>query len=239
MVDEKGSTFYYYFALIKARRTEFNCYAAQTLHRVPIVDTLQMEELYKTIDSYPDEYIAIKKQAKKYIQNGSEIDKNGRLNILHRPCVAPLNWGLMIYQGIDKKSINETERTIGKTIPHFYKCFLTNINGCFLYDISLFGIIRSLTRSFLQCHSLTSANLDWIMEFDIDQTFFHFGGGTYSDEENTGYFYGKNKILSIRKNGKLVNEWNSFQNFLNDELIRAEMQMLKEVPGKIKLVLGE
>lgn len=198
-----------------------------------------MEELNKIIDSYPDEYSAIKKQAKKYVQNGSDTDKSGRLNILHRPWVAPLNWGLMIYEGADMKWITEAEKTMGKTIPDFYKSFLTNINGCFLYDISMFGLIHSLTRSFLQCHSLTSANRDWIMAFDIDQRFFHFGGGTYSDDENTGYFYGQSKIISIRKNGKLVNEWKNFSDFLNDELDRAEKEMLKEVPKKTKLIVTE
>ncbi|MDB5276162.1 MAG: hypothetical protein JWR61_1117 [Ferruginibacter sp.] len=145
----------------------------------------------------------------------------------------------MIYEGADMKWITEAEKTMGKTIPDFYKRFLTDINGCFLYDISMFGLIHSLTRSFLQCHSLTSANRDWIMEFDIDQSFFHFGGGTYSDDENTGYFYGESKIISIRKNGKLVNEWSDFSDFLNDELDRAEKEMLKEVPKKIKLSVTE
>jgi len=201
--------------------------------------TSMMEELYKIIDSYPDEYIAIKKQAKKYVQNGAYIDQSGRLNILHRPWVAPLNWGLMIYEGSDIKWVTEAEKTMGKTIPDFYKRFLTNINGCFLYDISMFGLIHSLTRSFLQCHSLTSANRDWIMEFDIDQSFLHFGGGTYSDDENTGYFYGQSKIISIRKNGKLINEWSNFSDFLNDELDRAEKEMLKEVPKKTKLTVPE
>jgi len=198
-----------------------------------------MADLYKIIDSYPDEYMVIKEQANKYIQNGSNLDKAGRLNILHRPWVAPLNWGLMIYQGTDMKWINEAEQIIEKTIPDFYKRFLTNINGCFLYDISLFGLIHSLTRSFLQCHSLTSANRDWITEFKIDQSFFHFGGGVYSDDENTGYFYGQNKIMSVRKNGKLVNEWSNFSNFLNDEVLKGEKEMLKEVPKKIKLVVSE
>ncbi len=196
-----------------------------------------MEELYKIIDCYPDEYIAIKKQAKKYIQNGSELDKNERVNILHRPWIAPLNWGLMLYKGADIKWIDEAEKGIERKIPDFYKQFLTNINGCFLYDISMFGLIHSLTRSFLQCHSLTTANTNWIKEFDVDQSFFHFGGGTYSYDENTGYFYGQHKIISIRKNGKLVNEWNNFSNFLNDELGRAEKEMLKEVPKKVKLIV--
>ena len=198
-----------------------------------------MEVLYNIVDSYPDEYIAIKKQAKKYIQNGSDIDKSDRINVLHRPWVAPLNWGLMLYKGADTKWINEAEKTIEKTIPDFYKRFLTNINGCFLYDISLFGLINSLTRSFLQCQDLTTANRDWICEFDVDQSFFHFGGETYSFDENTGYFYGQNKIMSVRKNGKLVNEWNNFSDFLNDELNRAEKEMLKDVPKKIKLSVTE
>jgi hypothetical protein len=198
-----------------------------------------MEDIYKTIDIYPEEYLAIKKQAKKYIQNGSNIDNNQRINILHRPWVAPLNWGLMLYKGADTKSIEEAELTIGKTIPDFYKRFLTNFNGCFLYDISMFGVIHSLTRSFLQCHSLTTANNNWIKEINVDQNLFHFGGGRYSYEENTGYFFGQDKIMSIRKNGKLVNEWSSFSDFLNEELLRAEKEMLKKIPAKTELVVTE
>ena len=198
-----------------------------------------MDSIYKIIDSYPDEYFAIKKQAKKYMQNGSNIDKHERINILHRPWVAPLNWGLMLYKGADIKWINQTEESTKKTIPDFYKNFLTKINGCFLYDISMFGLIHSLTRSFLQCHDLTTANIHWIKEYDVDQSFFHFGGSTYSYDENMGYFYGQDKIVSIRKNGKLVNEWSNFADFLNDELTRAEKEMLTEVPKKVKLVVTE
>lgn len=198
-----------------------------------------MRNIYKTIDSYPDEYIAIKKQARKYILNGSNIDKNGRINILHSPWIAPLNWGLMLYKGADKNWINEAELTTQKIIPDFYKKFLLTINGCFLYDISMFGLIHSMTRTFLQCHNLTTANISWIKEFDVDQSFFYFGGGTYSFEENAGYFYGQGNIMSIRKNGKLVNKWTNFADFLNDELARAEREMLKDIPKKTKIVVNE
>ena len=196
-----------------------------------------METIYKIIDSYPDEYLAIKKQARKYIQNDSNIDDNETVNILHRPWVARLNWGLMLYKSADIPKIRQAENLIKKPIPEFYKNFLTKINGCFLYDISMFGLIPSLTRSFLQCHDLTTANIDWIKEYDFDQSFFHFGSGHYSYEENTGYFYGQNKIISVRKNGKFVNEWTNFSDFLNDELVRAENKMLKGVPSETKLVV--
>jgi len=198
-----------------------------------------MEDIYKIIDSYPDECLAIKKQAKKYIQNDSGIDNNERINILHRPWVARLNWGFMLFKGADIEKVNQAENLIKKPIPEFYKNFLTKINGCFLYDISMFGLIPSLTRSFLQCRDLTTANIDWIKEFDVDQSFFHFGGGHYSYEERTGYFYGQNKIISVRKNGKFVNEWINFSDFLNEELARAEQKMLKDVPKNIVLKVSD
>lgn len=198
-----------------------------------------MDDINKIIDSYSDEYLALKKQAKKYVQNSSIIDDNQRVNILQRPWVAPLNWGLMLYKGADIKWINEVEVIINKDIPDFYKRFLTNVNGCFLYDISMFGLIHSLTRSFLQCQSLTSANNDWIEEYDVDQSLFHFGGGRYSYEENTGYFYGQDKIMSIRRNGQLVKEWSKFSDFLNDELTRAENEMLQKIPANTKLVVTD
>jgi hypothetical protein len=104
--------------------------------------TSKMENIYKIIDSYSDEYLAIKKQAKKYILNDSIIDNNERVNILHRPWVARLNWGLMLYKGADVGWINQTETLIKKPMPAFYKSFLAKINGCFLYDISMFGLIH-------------------------------------------------------------------------------------------------
>ena len=198
-----------------------------------------MEKIYTIVDSYPDEYLAIKKQAKKYIQNGSDIDNNERLNILHRPWVARLNWGLMLYKGSDIEKINQAEGLIKKPIPEFYKNFLTKINGCFLYDISLFGLIPSFTRTVLQCHDLVNANIEWIKEFNVDQSFFLFGGGHYSYEENTRYFYGQDKIISIRKNGKFVNQWSNFSDFLNDELTRAENKMLNDIPKNTVLKVSE
>jgi hypothetical protein len=86
---------------------------------------------------------------------------------------------------------------------------------------------------------LTTANVEWIKEFDVDQSFFYFGYGHYSYEENTGYFYRQNKIISARKNGIFVNEWKNFSDFLNDELIRAENKMLKDIPKKTVLKVSE
>lgn len=194
-----------------------------------------MENISEIIDSYSDKYFAIKQQARKYILNGSNVDDKERLNILHRPWVAPLNWGLMIYKGTSKQVLCEFQYDIQINIPAFYKEFLENFNGCFLYDISFYGIIKSLTRSYLQCHSLETANTRWIHEYKVDKSYFHFGGAEYNDEENVGYFYDGNKIISIRKNGEIVGEWNDFSVFLNDEISKSEKKMLKDIPQSINL----
>lgn len=198
-----------------------------------------MENINKIIDSYSDKYFAIKEQARKYILNGSNVDEKERLNILHRPWVAPLNWGLMIYKGASKEVLCEFQYDSKIIIPTFYREFLENINGCFLYDISLYGIIPSFTRSFLQCHSLETANTRWIHEYKVDKSYFYFGGSSYNYEENVGYFYDENNIISIRKNGEIVGEWTDFSNFLSDEISKSEKKMLKNLPSNINLIVTD
>jgi hypothetical protein len=204
-----------------------------------------MEDLTSQIDNYSDEYLAIKRQAKKYFRNNSTIDNNDTLNIFHRPWVAPFNWGLNIYKGADKDWLEQFEQETKKIIPTFYKRFLSAINGCFIYDLSLFGLPpslylnRTLDRSQLQCHDLASANRNWIYEYKVDKNSFHFGNRAYTYDENVGYFFYDNKIKSLRTNGKTVNQWDNFSDFLNDEINEAENMMLKEVPKETKILTDE
>jgi hypothetical protein len=196
-----------------------------------------MQNISTVIDSYTNQYLPIRRHAKKYVSNNSTIDTNDRLNILHRPWLAPMNWALMLYKGVSNTLIEAAERKIKKTIPDFYSHFLTHINGAFLYDISLFGLTASLTRSYLQSHDLITANVDWISEYEVDPTFFYFGSYSYSDDENAGYFFGDRKIKSLLRNGQLINEWSDFSHFLDDELQRAENEMLKDLPTDVSLVV--
>ena len=93
-----------------------------------------------------------------------------------------------------------------------------------------------LNRSSLQCHDLTTANNNWIREYDVDPNLFHFGGRSYNDDENVGYFFDKQKILCCRKNGELINKWNTFSKMLSDEIKIVEQEMLDEVPREIHLI---
>jgi hypothetical protein len=204
-----------------------------------------MEDLASKIDNYSDEYLAIKRQAKKYLRNNSAIDDNNTLNIFHRPWVAPFNWGLNLYKGADKQWLEQFEQETKKIIPTFYKTFLLAINGCFVYDLSLFGLPPSLylnqtlDRSQLQCHDLGSANTNWIYEYRVDKNSFHFGNRAYTHDENLGYFFYDNKIKSIITNGRTVSQWDNYSDFLNDEINEAERMMLKEVPKQIKILTNE
>lgn len=66
------------------------------------MDSLQINKLISKIDTLPDEFLIIKKQAKKYLKNNSNIDKHETINVFHRPWIAPLNWSLMLFKGADK-----------------------------------------------------------------------------------------------------------------------------------------
>lgn len=58
------------------------------------MDDALARTLTEKIDSLPDEYISLKQQARKYLRNNSNVDKNETVNIFHRPWEAPFNWGL-------------------------------------------------------------------------------------------------------------------------------------------------
>jgi len=200
------------------------------------------ETILKKIDSYSDLYLPLKQQAYKYINNNSNISKNKTLNIFHRPWVAPLNWGIKFFEKAKLNWFEIFQEKTNKKIPNFYKEFLMEINGCFIYDLSLYGLTPSiytkglLDRSQSQCHDIGSANSTWIHSYEIEQDCFYFGGRAYNFEENVGYFCNKeNKIISILKNGKIVSEWNTFTDLLLEEIPLAEKMMLREIPQDVKI----
>jgi len=209
------------------------------------MDTLQMQRLISKIDCLPDEYSSIKKQAFKYLNNNSNIDGLDTLNIFHRPWNAPLNWGLMLYKGAEIKWFEQFREMTKKEIPEFYKNFLSLINGCFIFDISLYGLTPSvylkgtLDRSILQCHDLATANSQWIKEYEVDKKYFHFGGRQYSYSENLGYFFDGDKITAILPNGNVINEWTNYFEFLFDEIELAEQKALKNIPKGINIIVND
>lgn len=202
-----------------------------------------MKEILEKVESFPIELNPISTQIKRYLNNNSNIDELV-LNVLHRPWVARLNWGLMLYKEVKTEWFSEFKNRTEKEIPNFYKDFLKHINGGFIYGISMYGLTPSffetglLNRTILQCHNLASANNQWIYEYKVDPVLFHFASRHYTEDENVGYFWKDGKILCYRKNGELLKQWDSLQEMLSEEIEIAEQDMLAEIPKGIVIEIN-
>jgi hypothetical protein len=192
------------------------------------------------LDKLSNDCSPIVKQAQKYFDGDSKIRKDGAAEIFRRPWIAELNYGLWLFPPAEKKWLDSFTEQNNKPIPNLYQELLLELNGCFVYDFSLYGLPESiytnglLDRSTTQPLDLGTANRNWIREFNVDPDLFHIGGRSLSSSENTGYFIDGGKILSIRTSGEIINTWNTIFDFLNTEIILSEKQMLEQAPENVK-----
>lgn len=198
------------------------------------------EDVNRFLDKLSIDFSPIVEQAKKYFDNYSKIRKDGTAEIFRRPWVAELNFGLWLFPPTGTIWLDQFVERSKKSIPNLYKKILLEMNGCFVYDFSLFGLPESvystglLDRSITQQLDLETANRNWVKDYNVDPNFFHIGGRSYSYSENIGYFIYGDSILSIRKNGEIINTWNTLQEFLCDEIKVSEKQMLDKAPKNIR-----
>lgn len=200
-------------------------------------------EIKKFLDGLPSEFNAVKDQAIKYynFDDKASTRKDGAIRIFNRTWVAPLNYGLVLFPPVEDKVLEKYKEKNKAEIPDLYKDVLHVMNGCIIYDLNLYGLPRSiydkglLDRSDMFQFDLGIANSDWKFNYDIGQDLFHFGGRSYTFDENIGYFLDRdNKINSIRTSGEIVNTWTSFSQFMMDEVKEAERIMLDEFPKALK-----
>jgi len=198
--------------------------------------TKKQYSIVETLNDFLDDYHSIKSISLKYLKFGGK-KTNSDLSIYNQTWIAPLKYGIILFSPTPIEFIERFEKNNLIRIPPFYKQFLLNMNGCFIFDLNLFGLTPSiylnglLNRSEVQCFDLATANSHWIREYDIKEELFHFGNRKYSYEENIGYFLDKSgKIKSIRKNGQLVKQWSDFSQFLNDEIALVEKMMIDKLP---------
>ena len=185
------------------------------------------QQIENRINQFPEVLTSLRDKAQIYSQHNSAISSEGEISIGHRPWVAPQNYAITLFPPADPAWVTGYRQ---KAIPLFYKDFLSICNGLFTFSLSLYGFTSSLQsatplldRTKLQCHDLATANHLWIAEYKIDQRLFHFGGRSYSYEENCGYFCSPDgTILSVLEDGRVVGTWNDFSSFLADELDEAE-----------------
>ena len=198
------------------------------------------EEVKIFLNKLNSDFFPIVEQAKKYFDKDSKIREDGAAEIFRRPWVAPVNYGLWLFPPAVTKLFDKFVERTNVTIPKLYKTLLIELNGCFVYSFSLYGLPTSLyttgllDRSNIQQFDLGTANRNWKHQYNIDTNLFYIGGRSYSHSENIGYFIKENKILSIRKSGEILKTWDTILEFLNDEIAISEKQMLEKVPDDIK-----
>ena len=200
-------------------------------------DTIIINDLMeKRITEISEKYYPIKRISLKYLKTGS-IQEGADLMIYNQKWVAPLSYGIRIFGMTPVDYIEKYEKDNKISIPTIYKEFLLEVNGCFIFDFDLFGLTPSmyekgtLDRSKVQCFDLSTANKNWIYEYNINEELFHFGGRAYSYDENIGYFIDKKGIIkSIRNNGEVLREWFNFTEFLNEEINIVEKDMIESLP---------
>ena len=192
-------------------------------------------DLKTFLDNLSSDWDPIKIQTTKYFDRDSKIREDGAAQIFRRPWVASQNFGLLLFPPIVNDWLDIYKKNNARLIPKSYSDILLQMNGCFVYDFSLFGLPQSLyttallDRSKLQQFDIGTANRSWINEYEISEDYLYIGSRAYSSSENIGYFIDSNtNILSIRKNGQVLNNWTTFKDFLFEEIISAENIMLAD-----------
>ena len=140
------------------------------------------KKILEILNDFPIAFSALKEHSFKYIKHSSII-YDDLIGIGHRPWVAPYNFAIALFSPAKKAWFLKFKKMYGKSIPTCYKEFLLVSNGCFFYELNLFGLTPSiygknnlLDRSKLQCLDLGSANEYWIDEYNVDENSFYFGG---------------------------------------------------------------
>ena len=188
------------------------------------------------LKTFPNILAPIKDISQKYIQQGGKID-DGTVKIYNLTWEAPLQYGITIFKPTPDGYIEKFERDNDIEIPVVYKQFLKEMNGCYVFELTMFGLPPSIYKPdidhkyFIECYDLAVANKEWKYDYQTDSNSFYFGGRTYLYNENIGYFIDSVGVIkAVRYNGQVLNKWASFSAFLKDEIKQAEDLMIYYMP---------
>lgn len=167
----------------------------------------------------------------------SSIDAaSGALLVSHRPRVAPEAYACVLFPSVDSGFIDRYERIQRSRdpqyvdIPVLYRNLLQRINGGSFFELHLCGAMPSMAqepplidRSVRQPFDLSLANENALVEYEVPPPAFFFGVCSYSFDENVGYFLTPDDRIEAYLSGRRkIAEWADMQDFLVDELRRAE-----------------
>ena len=178
----------------------------------------------------------IKDISLKYLKQGGILDKDV-IRIYNLTWESPLQYAITIFNPAPDSYFEKYKKDNNLGIPVIYEQFLKEMNGCYLFDFTLFGLSPTIYepeadhKSFNECYDIAIANREWKQEYMVDSSLFYFGARTYLYNENIGYFIDSSgAIKAVKYNGNVLNEWTSFTDFLKDEIKEAEDLMIYYMP---------
>jgi hypothetical protein len=157
------------------------------------------------------------------------VRPDGTVQVAPMPWVGPEAFAFVLYPPAEPAWLAAFGQHSGRAIPQPYADLLAALNGCFAFDLALYGLPPSLqdrsphlARGTLEPLDLGAANQHWVHEYRA-ACGFHFGGCTLTATENVGYFLGASGLFqSRRKDGEVLGEWPSIRDLLTEELPAAE-----------------
>jgi hypothetical protein len=186
-------------------------------------------ELSALLDTFTDNLEPVRSLAARLSSEGSSTG-SASISLAPRPALGADACALELFYPPPSETLARYEGVHGIAISPVYREVLGQLNGMHAFELHLFGVPPSmaripplLDRSASHPLDLATANRHWRGEHAVEGDLFHFGGGPFSIDERVGYFLdAEGMIRSCRKNGREVESWKSFRDFLDAELRRAE-----------------
>lgn len=171
---------------------------------------------------------------------GANLRADGTVQVAPMPWVGSEAFAFVLYPPAERAWIAAFGSRFGQAVPETYAAVLGALNGCFAFGLALYGLAPSLqmrppriNRHTLEPLDLEAANQYWAPNYRGADGEFHFGGRTWSDTENVGYFVTPDGLFrSRRKTDGVLREWPSLRDLLAEELPAAEARDRERLAGR-------
>lgn len=181
----------------------------------------------------PAELAPLSAYLTRFEQFGTDSGENAPFRVAPQPWIATEAWTFWIYPPADPRWLEGLAMLDGPGFPSGYRELLKQMNGCFAFGLSLYGIPAAtglLDRRSLKALDLRLANSSWSREFQSASSLFHFGSRKWTPTESLGYFALGPELIALRKSGEVVARWPSLRELLAEELPAAEAYDRRKAP---------
>ena len=196
-------------------------------------------DVAKRLTSWPDSLAPLAQLVERYAARGLVPRPDGALQIAPTPWVGTEAFAVVLFPPADPTWIAGFAERTGTTIPTHYAEILRAMNGCFVFDLALYGLppgmqetTPRLDRATLQPLDLERANRSWAREYRARTENLYVGGRSWSREANCGYFLAEDgTVRSLLRGGESVGTWPSIERMLAAELPVVERRALEQAPS--------